>query len=511
MPGYDADSPWMTAMRRRQKLYYGMLAATLIMYIVLVGLVYFGFRLIGDAGSSLTGIRNASMGVILVLVLFSIIVGVYQLRRHRRLMVSVPEANGNCCPFCHRNMKSAGDDRLACGSCKKEEPTEVIHDYWTMYALDMIEAAHWMKESKSRDWKGMRGSLARFRKKITGSPFFGVLYFFSLLAVLSVGLSYFTSQSFLAVFIGYFPLMLIMAGILQTGIGRSRRKGATSHCSACEYQCPPSGPCPECCPECGADWQAAGAIIKGLRTRTPKKMLAGITMMLLGAVLMFSPLANMNWKYRLLPTNSLIAQTTGTGGFTYDEWNVLRLRTLSREQVLTLSQGLLDKRVRKGYASTDADNWLVAQIKLGSWPNDLVERYYLENIEFSLEGSIQARIGATVRVELNSVYRHTSSSGSDTPFVFIGDFRVNGVSVPDTRAKSVIAALSMNHYDVALELEIPPGEEVRVQLDIWLVFAPFNSLNGTIIWQEDGTPLIPPGVAWDRKITLEHVIEVTEE
>ncbi|MCH7545146.1 MAG: hypothetical protein IID30_01925 [Planctomycetes bacterium] len=234
-------------------------------------------------------------------------------------------------------------------------------------------------------------------------------------------------------------------------------------------------------------------------------------MMLLGAVLMFSPLANMNWKYRLLPTNSLIAQTTGTGGFTYDEWNVLRLRTLSREQVLTLSQGLLDKRVRKGYTSTDADNWLVAQIKLGSWPNDLVERYYLENIEFSLEGSIQARIGATVRVELNSVYRHTSSSASDTPFVFIGDFRVNGVSVPDTRAKSVIAALSMNHYDVALELEIPPGEEVRVQLDIWLVFAPFNSLNGTIIWQEDGTPLIPPGVAWDRKITLEHVIEVTEE
>lgn len=492
----------------RWKLYFGLLV---FMIVIMGGLIVWGAGLVGGSGVLGSGTITLLIVMPIIYLVIPFVIMHRQFKRHRRVMGLVPNSGGRLCPICLVTVNPGEDDKLLCEQCGRSAETALLAEYWENFAMDSGAAAVWYATYKAQGAGGWSRWRAFQKRKIAENPYYAIIYFVVIFVLAGMVLSLFRSQSLIAGAFQYLYMMFIMSGFLLIGFGQMKRKGRSARCSECEYMSPPLGGLPEVCPECGADWSQVGGLVKGERIRTTKHVVAGVTCIAIGAMLMFTPFFGATWKYSLLPTSSLIKNITNTGGFTYDEWIVLNTRTLSPTQSLNLATGLLDKRVSRGHFSNDADDWFVARITAGTLPADLVDRYYLEYLELRIDAPSSAIVGRRISIGFESSYRQGNAFVNPGPSTIFGEIMTDERPIEGTRAERVVAGVSMDATNVpSFELLVDEVGDIRITRDVWIVFAPLNAFSGKVVWQSDGTPLIPPGLAWSRQITLEHVIEVGE-
>jgi len=300
-----------------------------------------------------------------------------------------------------------------------------------------------------------------------------------------------------------------------------RRVGDELRCSKCDYQVAPEGGRSAACSECGADWNRPGGLVKGRLERNPLFLGLGSASSAL-CVLMFA--SSLSWRHLLLlyPTRVLIHQIVeAPRGFVVAEWAELNGRTLTGEQEIRLAEGLLQKRLRKGYLSSDGDTWLQGAIAAGRLPRSLVRRYDREAFDFRLIAPDRVKTNEDLRVQVEMIDRLRVSSRREVHF-FVGGFYVGESTEPIGRRRQPISI-----YEVAarrrrgetgvqskkgdlLELTLTPDQagQLRIRLVFWMVVTPPGTTFRRIKWKADGQPVIPSKALRSERFELEHTLEV---
>ncbi|MCH7603112.1 MAG: hypothetical protein IIB54_10120 [Planctomycetes bacterium] len=613
----DPESPWSVGMRRHTRKFKWMLAGFAILE-TFIGITFFLLSMMGDRK-----FFSSSNSILLIIIVsgsmvFPLIMIYRKLTLHRKLVHLIPKTKGRLCPICHIAMSSVETNKLNCSRCMRGETIEAIESFWEQYALDATALTGSFLKYKSQGKSGLGRFRAELQRRMIESPGFAAGYMISIFLIGGVVFGLFRSQSLLSSIFEYAHMMLIMGGFGFLGIGYAKRKGMTLHCVACEYQQAPTGKKSERCPECGANWRVEGAIVKGHRIRTHRHYAIGLALIIAGFLLIFSPFTT-SWKYKVLPTNSLIHDAV-SGRHVGDVWPELLSRSLSKSQLDTLINGLIDQLIRKRFMSPDGSawlfstavftpeqknrltdaliekharfdlidptasawlfttatftreqadrlteilfgrqcnaervhtaedvwvyqmtaltpqqelqlakclldrrlrfgdmsslggGWLYSKMTAGSIPEDLVERFYSEELDVELTSPAQAKVGEDVVVEMRTVNRNSFAAGVPDCHVYLGDYAVNGRVIPDSRAKNswAVAMLATNgkKFGITLTPELPGT--TRITREIWVVF--YTQIQyGPIVWEADGSPNLPGApIVWSRKITLRHDIEVID-
>lgn len=184
--------------------------------------------------------------------------------------------------------------------------------------------------------------------------------------------------------------------------------------------------------------------------------------------------------------------------------------SITPEQALRLEEGILDQRINGGILSGACGKWLDARVIAGTMPANLVERYYEESFELILDGPKQARPGQKILVNLKGELQDTFTLSGLDHYAFLGDYFVNGQRIEGSRADEVgFVVLQGLGEKISFPWTVNGSGNIAITREAWIVITS-TSLLGEIIWQDDHTPLIPPGVTWVKKITLQHDIEISE-
>ena len=65
-------------------------------------------------------------------------------------------------------------------------------------------------------------------------------------------------------------------------------------------------------------------------------------------------------------------------------------------------------------------------------------------------------------------------------------------------------------YETASFLPRDSGP-LRLRFAFWRIYGARSLAGRPIVWNDDGTPVIPPEVIWSERIEFDHVIEVEAE
>jgi hypothetical protein len=328
------------------------------------------------------------------------------------------------------------------------------------------------------------------------------------------------------------PMTALFAGfaLIPWGI---RRVGLTPRCAKCGYERSPhaledteSHPR---CPECGADWHAKGGIAIGERRLRPWVLVLAGLLVVCPFVMLFLQLSHVipaRMPSTALPTPALIAEVSGAPrGFTMDEWAALSKRTLTPEQERTLAEGVLNLRLRRGFAATEAEAWLSKAAASGVLPAELRDRSYRELVDLWIDAPARARVGQPVSIGLGNTERGAYSlpRGAPHPYVLFGGFEVPGHAgtAPDPqpspaestgRRSRHLGTTTPTGHDGPQTAFTPtaPGPQ-EVYADLWLVILPPGALalpGQTIRWTATGEPILPPGTLWSEHRRVEATIQI---
>lgn len=498
----DPNSPWTKKMIRQRRMFSMSLVPLILLDCFMVWIMISIMRRPVDFLSVYL------IGMMLFIIVMPLVVLKRQLSKNRRVMERLPSSSGRLCPICIEELNRGEDGTLTCAQCGRFTDSIALEEYWENYAMDSGAAVVWRSAYKAQGARGWSRWHATLKRKFAENPLYAIFWMVGVFAVGGVVFSWFNSESLIAGVFRFLHMMFLMGGMFLIGFGQMKRKGRAARCSACEYRCPPQGDLPAVCPECGADWNRAGGLVKGERIRTKEHMIAGVVCIVIGAGIMFNPFFGTSWKYTFLPTNSLIKEAVKIW-YRDDVWIELGTRTLSTEQHDTLVRGLLDMRLSEGSASNGGGAWLDTQVTANALTTELLARYYEESFRLDLDGPTTARLRESISISMTSETRTIKTLAGLDLFVFLGDYFVNGRRIKDSRFKRVTYVSIVNSRETSLSWIVVGTDDFTITREVWVAINP-TSLQGQIQWQADGTPVIPTGVTWSRKITLEHVIEVVE-
>ena len=301
------------------------------------------------------------------------------------------------------------------------------------------------------------------------------------------------------------------------------------------------------------NWSGAGGALPGGPERRPNLVVTGCVLCTLGIATFVLPYLSLGlfttrstWLAKSLPTTSLIKQVVSESYSSMAEWAELKTRVLSDEQRRRLAVGLLDGRLDDDdilSISPDADEWLAATARAGGLPSDLLERYYDEKLDVSLvvpdrpipvnrpfevslalrprpASGLNARAAVSGRLCFGSYLvgddeepvgqRHTSAYIEVQTQMTAHDEQAD----PLLRAAAQRAARIGNDSDMNLPpytTTITPTEVglLTVRAVLWEIVGPWNNVVIVdIAWNEDGTPVIPDGAVWSKRVELSAVVEV---
>lgn len=464
------------------------------------------------------------------LIVFVAVVGLSVLRALRtlarlsRAQELVPSHDGKVCPECVIVMEQTGDEQLTCPKCNGMLMWSDVRKYWDTFATDNRMSMKQRTELRIKAGNARSFSWTRFTEKLRDSLAWKIGYFVAIFAIMAGVFAIAMGQSVLASFMHFVPMILLMFGVIMFMAGLKWPVADASFCAACQYQRPPdaAGPAPQRCPECGAAWNAIGGTRHGRTTRKPRLIFAGSIVAAIGFYATMHPGSLSKLTTSILPTGSLIQQVTNPrSGFVVDEWNEIVSRNLSDDETIALATGLLDRR-NESFIDRGGETWLAAQITANALPDDLVKRYYEEDLEIWLVGPTEATVGETVRIAAGSTHR-AAAGMSPAPFVLVSGFFVDDETEPKGRRSQAIDGImfgrerkfpSGDRADAGdgpvLTLEPTTPGTVHVRLELWIAHLPTPGTIYKINWNDDGTPTTSVTPTWLEHRMFEHVVEVSE-
>ncbi|MCI0631128.1 MAG: hypothetical protein L0Y44_10810 [Phycisphaerales bacterium] len=485
---------------------------------IMVGVLIAVFLFVRRQGATISPVLIA---LLLFPVALPLLLPFFLARKGRSISTLVPKHHAMVCPKCIVPLDSTDQtDRMSCPKCRADYKADHLRTFWDRYLADPVDASRWWLTvaPPTKRGSGFKVFMGRMHGKPLGM--IGINAVIWLGAGMLIGLV--RGSSVIGAALTYVDMFLLMCGFFLLMAGWKRREGDTTRCAACTYQrfAGIGAAQLERCPECGADWNAPGGAIHGDVRRSPWLIATGAFLMLVAFGLISSQFHVGAWQLQILPTNALIKEVArAPRGFTRDEWIELNSRTLSRAQSLRLAEALLDKRIRKGYFSADADNWLVTQIASGSLPQPLVERYYREALDVWIVAPAKSKVNESVTVAIGTRDRHASST-NPKPVALIAGFLFGDNGQACCRQDQGIAGIMLGQQRLHFDHEAGSGQgpkaifqpdrpgPLRVQLDIWLAHLPPPGTVNPIVWNADGTPADPVGAVWMEHRTIEHVIEI---
>ena len=452
------------------------------------------------------------------------------------LVALVPEADGQVCAVCECGL----DEQANCPKCHREFDEDKVREYWELFALEPHSAAELRAELLATT--KIDGKMPKRRAWITtprGQMIYGIGVLLFVLMVIPIAMGLMLGGSFVINAIRVLPftlsLGLIMGGALLGATGRGlRRTGRTRHCPECGYQQSPTRGDSACCPECATAWSGAGGAVTGKRERHPERIAIGIGVAAAGFVWLMWQISSVFAGGSLfgpgrlagaLPTSSLVAQVTEWPSTSDDEWLALSKRELSDEQRLALAEGLLDHRLRDpcgccGQLGGMAETWFVGALNAGELPDELVERYYAEMMDVSLEAPGQpVTVGEPFDVSLPIVNRMNPASidavADGGAYYFAGLAVLNRDDRPasdvDIATNRPIAPLNPRAGPFVTTITATAPGTLHVQAVLWKVVGPTAVVRLPASWNDDGTPVIPTGVTWWKRVVLTGTIEIVPE
>ena len=300
-------------------------------------------------------------------------VAVGQLGRERRIRRRVPQQGGLVCPKCLAP-GPARDERFECSRCGETHGPADLRRYWEQYAFSRTEARQRLPRRGEGLWSAWQRRVRSWSAAKLGA--YTAIVFASVYLLTGLGFGM-LSGGVAASMRAHASLLLFGLGVALITAGMKRRIGDSEHCAACDYEKAPGEEAAAACPECGADWQAPGGTLYGRLRQNRALLWAGVAV---AALYLARPFADMlvgrAWYLRVMPTSVLIDEIVAAPrGFVDDEWSVLRTRWLTPDEELELAEGLLEKRRRRGYLSSDDRQWLEDAIDGGRLPAEIAQRY----------------------------------------------------------------------------------------------------------------------------------------
>ncbi len=309
---------------------------------------------------------------------------------------------------------------------------------------------------------------------------------------------------------------LVPAGIVLITTGLTRRAGDAKHCASCGYAHEQAAG--ERCPECGFLWQKRGGTIIGQVKRSPAMILIGAALLVLSVALMLRPLY-FGAITPAIPTQFLIAnvkQGLTTSGFGVNAWQELMSRTLSPQQTTELFDGLLIRRSSGRHIDATEAAWLDQQVIASAVAPELIQRYFVEMIEFRIEGPSTTEFGSEVTLTVLALNRTVPFAMVDARMIFAG-FTVQGEHIEGSRidryqtvyafdpsTRTAESSLASPMLTIRLDIE----GTILIEAELWACFAPRPALSFGRAWNPDGSPAIPSGVLHVEHVKLRHELVV---
>lgn len=514
------DNPFRVATRRQLRK-----ANIAVAFSAIVGLAAFAFITYLLRGTSV-GIPMVWMvvGVPLLCAVF-FVPSILLAKRTRRIAALVPEHDGMVCPKCIVAAQRCDDvQKVQCAKCSRVYHVDALRRFWDMSVNDPMEAARFLGTELMKSECNDSSFSALLRRLIVRRRT-SVVWVIAINAVIWLGagtlFGVFRGGSLLSGALTYSHMFIFMTGFFLISIGLKQRRGNARRCAACKYQRVPNGDDAQLrCPECGADWNAIGGTEYGEVRRQPQLIVAGAVCVLLALIIM-GPMQFGGWGKKIMPTNWLISEiASAPRGFTMHEWQELNTRTLTQAQLLTLAKGLVDKQLRKGYLSSDAENWMTAQIAAGALPDELVQRYYQQTLDVWIVAPERANVGENIELAIGTRYRVVMTN-NPKPVALVSGFFIGDETEPRGRQNAGIAGISLGkvRYHIGDEdrgsgsgpvvtfTPTKPGQ-LRIRLELWLAHMPMPWAVPEIQWQANGTPATPNGAVRMEHRVVEHMIEV---
>lgn len=312
--------------------------------------------------------------------------------------------------------------------------------------------------------------------------------------------------------IGILPFWMIpfLTGIALARAGWARRAGHSMHCPACEYEFlfndlhkPPLR-----CPECGSAW--LGRLHQGRKVRSPRVVALGI-FIAIASLLILNPVFWINPLARYLPTPLLYASLYATPRSAYIAWDELSLRSLDPAWTRHMGERVLEMRHRSPHDRSPR-KWFEVAAASGQMPPQLVERFYTEGFDASLQAPESAKAGEPFQVSLR--VRSALHAESVLGVMFAGyaiddapplvGRQVRTLWSHDLHPSTFSSEKNVCHATLRID---QPGDR-RVRAVYWLSYQ--RSFSEALKWQDDGTPAVPPGAVWFRRIELQTTIRIDE-
>ncbi|HVP13648.1 MAG TPA: hypothetical protein VMV94_20910 [Phycisphaerae bacterium] len=433
----------------------------------------------------------------------------------------IPLHNGLVCPSCLEPLVVIENDPT-CRCCDGRYTPQALRRFWEAYALNPTEAPAQLRRIMKDDPSGRGADLHRLNVGMVARALsllaFGIIFSVPVLLLDRLAMAPFRGGSALATLLELFPLFLLLAGFTLMAWGwRGHRLDEGVYCTKCGYQYAPQGINPHRCPECGEAWLNAGGTVYRDRVRRPWTIVLGV---LLVASIFGLSWGDYSWRgplYSSLPTDSLIrAMTPPYGKNGNEQWAAIQQRSLTREQEIELAERLLAVRQSDRWMAGYGNCWFAAMIAARRLPAELVDRYYREEFDISLIAPTSVKIGESLAVGLKT-YKHTYywdlASLTDVTLVYFGGFFKDDSSEAVARCDRNVFTNDMGdsrHEPAAASFYIDKPGPCRIRAIVWLVAGPHKAMGADALWQSDGTPLIPAGATWSKRIELENTVEVVQ-
>lgn len=535
MPWDRTDNPWIK--KQKRKCVWGAVALAFVSLIVLA--VFAAMWWLNHSLSS--GPGAGMLGRLRWLMLFPIATNlipfgfmVHALRRDWRILRDVPEHDAMICAKCLRVMEPEGEASVRCPKGHGVWPREELVRYWEQYGLARMASWRTLRAQRRRYEHKRRDYWGRHQEWVQRHWVAAILIVPPIVTLLVALIAFFVlHQTMLDLVRFVLYIYLLGTGGMCVGLGMKQRRGEEEYCAKCEYQrVSKAEDRGERCPECGAAWNAPGAIVRGTISSRPGLAVTGIVLVAMGFVAgRMSSRGGLTagWFARAVPTSLLINSLGSSPRGSAEDWAELGKRTLTADERNHLAELLLDQRQEVWYFSgSDGAGWLVNEVNGGTLAPQLIDRFFNESLTMWFDGPTRAKVGEEINLTIEGASRVESNSGWEvrvaqagfradddpefygredrwrTPVNFDSEFRRMESADPSAtlaaREKYAAPHASL-HWD-------QPGRHT-IHFTAWIVITPASVSPGRDAFLPDGSPNAPAGAARVIPVELTHTIEIT--
>jgi hypothetical protein len=314
-------------------------------------------------------------------------------------------------------------------------------------------------------------------------------------------------------------LLLVAMSIVAAGY--FCRVGDEQMCAACGYECRTSS---ERCSECGSYWRRPKGLIRGHRVAHRSAIVVGVIVVLIG----FLGLGPTRFGFgrlflQLMPENVRVRMvTTGHQSLRSGPLADLLAGSISPENELLLASRLLDQRLVEEWGLARIGNtWLERKVIAGGLTAELRERFFAELLDMWLVGPDCVSAGEEFCPRMESESRDPTVGSLLNVQVYQAGVSMDGGATFEARGaifQRFSTSNASHHRSHCFRGENLPPHLRGVSIDapgdydvvvrVWLAVVPVAAVPPSVEWNDDGTPVLPPGALWTKEVLLRRTITV---